>query len=112
VIIGVNASLGAHSPIHIGNHVRISVDVLIETAGLQFVENHPPYPHISRPIVIEDGVWLGARVVVLGGVRIGAYAVVAAGSVVTHDVPPHTVVGGVPARRLKTLGRLDQGPGP
>lgn len=108
VVIGVNASLGAHSPIHIGNHVRISKEVQIETAGLDFLTDLPPYRHVSKPIVIEDGVWIGARAMVLGGVRIGANAVVAAGSIVTRDVPPRTIVGGVPARLLKTLPPVEK----
>lgn len=103
VVIGVNASLGAHNSIRIGNNVRISRDVQIETAGLDFLTGPPPYPHQSQPIVIEDGVWIGARAIILGGVHIGTNAVIAAGSVVTHDVPARTIVGGVPARTLKTL---------
>lgn len=103
VIIGVNASIGAHSLITIGNHVRISKDVQIETAGLDFLTGPPPYPHQSQPIVIEDGVWIGARAIILGGVHVGANAVIAAGSVVTRDVPARTIVGGIPARILKTL---------
>ncbi len=102
VVIGANVSVGAHSPIHIGNRVRISKDVQIETAGLDFTSRPPPYPHVSQPIVIEDGVWIGTRAIVMGGVSIGAYSVVAAGSVVTRNVPPYTIVGGVPAHPLKT----------
>ena len=57
----------------------------------------------DRPIVIEDGAWIASRVVVLPGVTIGRGAVVAAGAVVTRDVPPHTMVAGVPARVLRQL---------
>lgn len=57
----------------------------------------------SRPIVIEDGCWLGARVTVLPGVTIGRGAVVAAGAVVARDAPPNTLVGGVPAKIIKEL---------
>lgn len=102
VIIGSNVSLGAHSPIRIGDHVRISRDVIIETAGLDFSTGAPPYRHVSKPIIIEKGVWIGARAMVLGGVTIGENAVVAAGAIVTRSVPPGQVVAGVPA---KPIGR-------
>jgi maltose O-acetyltransferase len=58
---------------------------------------------VFRPIWIEDGVWLGSRVVVLPGVRIGRGAVIAAGAVVTRNVPPNALVGGVPARFVRDL---------
>jgi maltose O-acetyltransferase len=57
----------------------------------------------SAPITIGDGCWLGARVTVLGGVTIGQGAIVAAGAVVTKDVPPHSLVGGVPAKLIRQL---------
>lgn len=98
VVIGVFNSLGAHSPIHIGNFVHLSRDVHLETAGLDFNHKFPPYIHQSQPIKIDDGVWIGCRATVLGGVHIGEYAVIAAGSVVTNDVPAYAIVGGVPAR--------------
>lgn len=108
VVIGVNASIGAHSPIRIGNNVRISRDVQIESAGLDFMSGPPPYRHVSRPIVIEDGVWIGTRAMILGGVHIGANAVVAAGSIVTRDVPANALVGGIPARILKDLSKHEK----
>lgn len=110
VIIGINASLGAHSPIHIGHNVRISRDVHIETAGLDFLSNPPPYRHKSKPITIEDGVWLGTRCTVLGGVRIGAHSIVAAGSIVTRDVPPRTLVAGIPAKTVRALTHFVEEP--
>lgn len=57
----------------------------------------------ARPIQIEDGAWLGARATILPGVTVGTGAVVAAGAVVTKSVPPHGLVGGVPARLLREL---------
>jgi acetyltransferase-like isoleucine patch superfamily enzyme len=98
----MGCSIGAHSPISLGDRVRLSRDVHLETAGLDF-SGEPPYPHVSSPIVIEDGVWIGSRATVLGGVRIGRHAVVAAGALVTRDVPAYCVVGGVPAKVLKHL---------
>lgn len=101
VIIGSNASIGAHSPITIGDDVRISRDVVIETAGLDFYTQNLPYKHVSQPIVIERGVWIGARAIILGGVTLGECAIVAAGAVVTKSVGKYEIVAGVPARPVK-----------
>lgn len=60
-------------------------------------------PPSATPVIIEDDVVIGANAVVLEGVRVGRGAVVAAGAIVISDVEPYTVVGGVPARVLKTL---------
>lgn len=98
VIIGPGCVIGAKSLVSIGDHVRISKDVLIETAGLDFRAAEPPYTHISAPIAIGNGVWIGARSIILGGVDIGERAVVAAGSVVTRNVPAGAIVAGVPAK--------------
>lgn len=98
VVIGINVTIGAHSPVRIGNRVRISRDVIIESAGLSFATAQPPYMHDSKPIAIDDGVWIGARAIVLGGVTIGAYSVIAAGAVVTNSVAAYSIVGGVPAK--------------
>jgi acetyltransferase-like isoleucine patch superfamily enzyme len=70
--------------------------------------NHDPDPEnrsatYGRPIVIEDKVWIGINSTVLPGVRIGYGAIVGANSVVTHDVPPMTVVGGNPAQFIKKV---------
>lgn len=106
VVIGVNASIGAHSRVFIGDRVRISRDVIIETAGLDFSSGKPPYSHISNPICIEEGVWIGARAIILGGITIGKNSVVAAGSVVTKSVPPYSIIGGVPAKSISSLKPL------
>ena len=99
VIIGVNASLGAHSLIYIADHVHIPRDVHLETAGLYFENKLLSYT--TRLITIDKGVWIGSRTTILGGVHVGEYAIIAAGSVVTKDVPPFAIVGGVPTRVLK-----------
>lgn len=58
-------------------------------------------PIVSAPVVVEEKVWIAANATILKGVRIGKDAVVAAGSVVTKDVPPYAIVGGVPAKVIK-----------
>lgn len=100
VVIGLNVALGGAGGISLGNHVRLSRDVIIETAGLEFRAGKPPYSHIHAPICLEDGVWVGARAIILGGVTVGRNAVVAAGSIVTKDVPQGAIVAGNPARQI------------
>jgi acetyltransferase-like isoleucine patch superfamily enzyme len=98
VTIGRYSSLGALSKITIGSHVRIARGAMIETGGLDF-DQPPPYPHISKEIRIEDGVWIGMNAVILGGVTIGARSVVGAGVIVNKDVKPNSIVVGQPPRR-------------
>lgn len=99
---GLHVDLGA--PVRIGNMVRIGHDVSLLTI------NHAVGPFYLRAgtsffgeIVIEDGCWLASRCTILPGITIGAGAIVAAGSVVTRDVPKHTLVAGVPARVVREL---------
>jgi maltose O-acetyltransferase len=93
VVIGPRCTLGASGGITLGDHVRVSEQVIIETGGLDFT-NPAPYLHTVKPIVIERGVWLGARATVLQGVTIGEGAIIGAGAVVTRDVPAGAVVVG------------------
>lgn len=62
------------------------------------------FPAMAAPVVIERGRFLGANVTVLPGIRVGEQSFVAVGSVVTADVPPRTLVAGVPARPVRTIG--------
>lgn len=94
VIVGPGCTLGAGGGIRLGDHVRISKDVIIESAGLDFVKGSPPYSHVSKPIVIGDGVWIGTRAIILGGVTVGENAVIGAGAVVSKDVPAGAIVTG------------------
>jgi acetyltransferase-like isoleucine patch superfamily enzyme len=82
----------------IGDHVSISAEVALVTGTHDI--NDPDFPDDYQPIVIDDYVWIGTRAMVLKGVTIGRGAVVMAGAVVTRDVEPFTVVGGVPARPI------------
>ena len=98
-------SLSASTLVRIGSRVNIAPHcTLIDNDFHGTVDRDGP-PKMA-PIVIEDDVWLGTRVIVLKGVTIGKGAVIASGSVVTKDVPPGVLAGGVPARVLK---RLDGG---
>ena len=93
IIIGPNCTLGAKSQIKIGSNVRMSKGVVVETAGLDF-RSGCPYQHTSKPINIERGVWIGANAIVLGGVNIGEFAIIGAGSVISKDVPSYSIVVG------------------
>ena len=57
----------------------------------------------TTPVVIEDDIWIGANAVILPGVTIGQHSVVAAGAIVTKDVPPHSLVAGVPAKVIRQI---------
>ena len=105
--IGRNCSLDARSPLSIGDNVSVSPEVII-LAGTHDV-NDPRFaasPVGPWAVSIEDYVWIGTRAMILPGVTVGRGAVVAAGSVVTKDVPPLTIVAGVPA---KPIGSRDSG---
>ena len=89
----------------IGHNVQIGPYVCFETVshGLVYVPGQGRGDTV-KPIIVEDEVWIGAGAIITGGVTIGRGAVVAAGAVVSKDVAPMTVVGGVPARLIKAIG--------
>ncbi len=96
---------GPNSRIILGRYVLMGPGVRIHATNHTFADIDRPMmlqPLREADVVIEDDVWLGANVVVTAGVRIGRGAIVAAGAVVTKDVPPYTIVGGIPARPLKS----------
>lgn len=102
--LNYGVSVGVTSHVAIGAHVRIGPYVMITDSDFHDVHRRGVRPP-SRPVVIEDHVWIGAKASVLKGVRIGRGSVVATGAVVTRDVPPFTIVGGVPAA---PVGRVDE----
>jgi acetyltransferase-like isoleucine patch superfamily enzyme len=103
VFIGYGCMFTGHGAIDISDQVMIASKVNLVTAG------HPVEPDKRRayitaePITIGTNVWIGAAATILPGVNIGADAVVAAGAVVTHDVPPASLVAGVPATVIRHL---------
>lgn len=88
----------AFAPIKIGNNVSISLDCKLIAGGHD--ANSPFFEADHRPIIIEDYVWVGVGATILRGVKIGEGAIIAAGAVVTKDVPPYTIVGGIPAKYI------------
>ncbi len=111
-IIGDHAFLDGRDSLIIGDHVDIASYVLIYNS--QHDISDPFFRAVAKPVIIEDYVFIGPRATILPGVRIGKGAVVAAGAVVTKDIPPFEIMAGIPAvsigeRQLKNpqyrLGR-------
>lgn len=105
-LVGEYSVIRGQGGVQIGD--RVYTSPFTQIIAVNHVFDDPSRPFIEQGItaegiVIEDDVWLGAGAVITDGVRVGRGAVVAAGAVVTKDVPPHTVVGGVPARPIKTI---------
>lgn len=97
-VVGIDAILDGRGGIVIGRNVNLSSEVAIWTA--EHDVNHPLFQMRLGDVTIEDHAWLSFRVTVLPGVTVGKGAVVAAGSVVTKDVPPFAIVAGVPAKQV------------
>ena len=105
VVIGNHTRIGLHStvigPVSIGSHVNLAQGVTVSALNHNFSETGKRIDKqgiTTRQIVIEDDVWIGTNATVLAGVRIGSHSVIAAGAVVTHDIPPHSLAAGVPAQ--------------
>ena len=110
VIIGDHTRIGLHNtiigPVTIGSHVNLAQGITVTALNHNF-DN--PQLRIdeqgvsTHPVTIGDDVWIGANAVVLPGVTIGSHSVIAAGAVVTKDIPPHSLAAGVPATIKKKL---------
>lgn len=95
-IIGEGAVLDGRAQLTIGDHVDFASEVMVYNS--QHDTGSENFHAISAPVVIEDYVFVGPRAIILPGVTIGKGAVVAAGAVVTKDIQPFEIVGGVPAK--------------
>ena len=84
--------------LEVGSHVDIASQVMIWTSEHDI--NSPDMRPVEEKVTIEDYVFIGPRAIILPGVTVGKGAIVAAGAVVTKDVPPKTVVGGIPAQKI------------
>jgi acetyltransferase-like isoleucine patch superfamily enzyme len=110
VIIGDHTRVGLHNtiigPVTIGSHVNLAQGITVTALNHNFpdAEKRIDEQGVSTaPVTIEDDIWIGANATILPGVSIGQHSVVAAGAVVTKDVPPHSLVAGVPAKVIKQI---------
>ena len=104
VFVNQNCTFYDLGGLDIADDVMIGPNVSIITAGHPLEPSQRRAATIGNPIVIEKGVWIAAGATIIGGVTVGQNSVVAAGSVVTRDVPPNTLVGGNPARVIRPIG--------
>jgi acetyltransferase-like isoleucine patch superfamily enzyme len=104
VFINQNCTFYDLGGLDILDDVMIGPNVSIMTAGHPLEPSQRRAATIGKPIVVEKGVWIAAGAIIIGGVTIGEHSVVAAGSVVTKDVPANSLVGGNPARVIRSIG--------
>jgi maltose O-acetyltransferase len=100
--INYGSSITARTSVKIGSRCFLGHYTFIMDNDQHDVVRHTVLPP-SAPVIIEDDVWIGSKAMILPGVRIGHNAVIGAGSIVTHDVPPLCVVAGNPARVLRYI---------
>lgn len=110
VIIGDHTRIGLHNtiigPVTIGSHVNLAQGITVTALNHNFEDSDKRIDEqgvSTTPVTIEDDIWIGANAVILPGVTIGNHSVVAAGAVVTKDIPPHSLVAGVPAKIIKQI---------
>ena len=110
VIIGNHTRIGLHNtiigPVTIGSHVNLAQGITITALNHNFDDSEKRIDQqgiSTKEVVLEDDIWVGANAVILSGVTIGKHAVVAAGAIVTKDVPPHSLVAGVPAKVIRQI---------
>ena len=110
VIIGDHTRIGLHNtiigPVTIGSHVNLAQGITITALNHNFYDSEKRIDQqgiSTKEVVLEDDIWVGANAVILPGVTIGKHAVVAAGAIVTKDVPPHSLVAGVPAKVIRQI---------
>ncbi len=111
VVIGDYTRIGIHNtiigPVTIGSHVNFAQGVVVTALNHNYSDTTLRIDEqgiSTNPVTIGDDVWIGANAVIMPGVTIGKHVVVAAGAVVTKDVPDNCVVGGVPAKKIADVG--------
>ena len=110
VEIGDYTRIGLHNtiigPVKIGSHVNLAQGITVTALNHNFSDAGKRIDEqgvSTNPVTIEDDVWIGTNAVILPGITIGTHSVIAAGAVVTKDVPPHSLVAGVPAKVIKQI---------
>src|ERR1700735_3942965 len=103
VFVNQNCTFYDLGGLNIADDVMIGPNVSIVTSGHPLEPSHRRAATIGTPIVIEKNVWIAAGAIIIGGVTVGENSVVAAGSVVTRDIPPNTLAGGNPAKVIRQL---------
>ena len=110
VVIGNHTRIGLHNtiigPVTIGSHVNLAQGITVTALNHNFHDSEKRIDEqgvSTASVTIEDDIWIGANATILPGVCIGQHSVVAAGAVVTKDVPPHSLVAGVPAKVIKQI---------
>ncbi len=110
ILIGNGTFIGRGCEFNIAKEISVGKDCLI-ASGAKFIDHDHglapeklmmAQPSTQSPIILEDNVWIGANAIILQGVHIGIGAVVAAGAVVRSNIKPYDIVGGVPARVLRS----------
>jgi len=102
IIIKGNCAIAEHLTIHTGNHARV-----IGKFVTDITEANKPKGY-DKDVIIEKDVWIGSQVTILAGVHVGRGATIAAGAVVNKDVPPYSIVGGIPAKVIKFYWTKEQ----
>jgi acetyltransferase-like isoleucine patch superfamily enzyme len=102
-VIGFNVNLDARKGLTIGNNVTIASEVMFWSLHHDYNDEH--FKVIGNEVIIEDYAWICSRSIILPGIKIGKGAVVASGAVVTKNVEPYTIVGGVPAKPIGTRNK-------
>ena len=112
-IIGKDVNMSGEPPPFLDCQEQITIEdwvffghgVMILTGSHDYTKfyNERQVMRVCKPVTIKEGAWVGSRAIILQGVTIGEHAVVGAGSVVTHDVEPYTLVAGNPAKFIKKI---------
>lgn len=102
-LVSPGVRISAEQSVRIGDNVMLAANVYISDSDWHGIYNRIRPFRCSKPVVLENNVWLGERVIVNKGVRIGENSVVGAGAVVTRDIPANSIAVGNPARVIKTI---------